>query len=437
MKNSLRTIAALMNPRPPSNSLKQLWKEHRYAKSSFPFSFQDVVGRHTSSSTKYVKLLFYNTYLLTKPVVNDAPARKYRAAIIGKELRKNKYDLAFLVEVFEKSDAALIKKFFGPSNEAFGPGEAGAENGSGLYTLSRPRIIRDKPQVFKNEGDWFVTDAYAQKGILFSEIDVGPGNIDFYSTHLIYGETFGEALLETEGMSEEERTALRLKQVDELCVFISKTHKKDNIIVFTGDFNIDDQDRNNYNQMMRKLTNVRLSDGSIVRLEDSWRVKGGPNGATNNPYTKCKLRYEMEGVFCDDDTESQGGRIDYIFIQEPEEHHKFNLDFTQVRRKPFSAPELDLDEVLDVLELAATPNFMLEIKKRVNLDFEDILNPNFEDIFNFRTRREFFEKINREIDLKQLFNNWLKRECKHDENDKYGHLSDHLGLETTLVASPK
>lgn len=425
MNKSFRQIAEVMNPRRQKDTLKKLYKEHRFVDDKSNFSWKNISHRHNNSSTRISKIIFLNAFLLRAPG-NDAPAIPYRAALLGEEFKESGYDIAFLSEVFEKNDAELIKNNGHYRNMIFGPGPSFPNNSSGLCTLSNERIKNKNIKVFENDGGMGVADAWSQKGVLHTEIDMGPGNIDFYSTHLIYGTTFPF----NNPIPESERLSLRLKQIEELTKFIKETHKKKNIIVLCGDFNINANDENAYRKMVRKLFYSSLKDGSRMKLDDLWRMKGGSNGATNNPYTKCIERYNQEGIYCEDDNESLSGRIDYFFVERPKPHHDFNLDITVMRRRPLPVKNIEnINDALDLLEQSGTEEFVDEIKKRVDIDVDNI--------FKFSTPRDAYKILNRHIDIRQLLNNWLRRECKRHNEDRIGHLSDHIGLETTFIASSK
>jgi hypothetical protein len=132
----------------------------------------------------------------------DIDARRVK---IGGAIESEKYDIVGLSEVFSPDDrAALLAEI--PQHQV----EIGVETpsvpvggqnlrvegpkGSGLCTLtrgpdgSRPSIVESDRIAFTDPGYILRdTDAFAGKGVLFTRLDLGPGHIDVYTAHLLSG----------------------------------------------------------------------------------------------------------------------------------------------------------------------------------------------------------------------------------------------------------
>src|SRR5262249_3839193 len=109
---------------------------------------------------------------------------------------------------------------------------------SGLLVLGIGRgIVESTYHTFSVQGDLSRdADALSQKSILLSRVDVGPGVLDIYTTHLFNGGGLNG------GPSPEQRIGIQKTQVDEIVNFIQNTHRKENVALLMGDFNIDARD---------------------------------------------------------------------------------------------------------------------------------------------------------------------------------------------------
>lgn len=136
----------------------------------------------------------------------------------------------------------------------------------------------------------------------------------------------------------EEMYPPRFKQLRELLDFVERTHDRRNVAIVAGDTNIRAEKTRHYQHLVREM---RRYD-----LHDVWPVRGGPKGTTmfvedGSLEDRCILVQDDDGEhFCDDyasrdatDRDRNRDRIDYVFIEAPQAEHAFNLDVTRMRRK--------------------------------------------------------------------------------------------------------
>lgn len=459
---SMRKIGEFINPKNPPKELRLLWDLHRHVNSDKEISAAEILRRYRPDTSHSFRFLFYNTFLLRAPF-NNKPVIPYRAYLMGKEFKKSNYNIVCVNEVFRSYDLNIINNI---SQHRFSK----THKEGGLGILSQFQINDEDVHIFENDGGAFISDSWSAKGVQWTELKTNFGNIDLYITHLIYGTSLARDIGATylPEVSEKKRTLTRIQQTKELKEFVEKTHKKENVALIAGDFNVDanpkKEDFDAYNRVTRILSDLTLKDGHKTSFEDLWlKMNGDDGGATNNPYSKCVKRYG-EDIFCDDQESTnsdngntelnntiQHGRIDYIWIEKPNEHHKFNLDTTVVRRRPFPLPRLTKEEIYEIIfEVGFHGSLKGEIYKRARDIANEIafyeenpvgksLGVIFETLsendrlLNKRHLNRLYEKI----DFTQLFNNYLKRECSIHKRDKIGHLSDHIGLDMRILLSPK
>lgn len=214
---------------------------------------------------------------------------------------------------------------------------------SGLIILVRDRAVENTTvESFENPGDPCLdADWYSNKGILHTEIDLGAGHIDLFTTHLFAGGDF------IDDDDPERIRRIREQQVRQLRAFIEETAKPENVTVVTGDINLNFHEVPEYSVLERELGPGGLG------LEDYWRVRGGQFGSTSHrssvrAYEVCRIETVGSGslpasspFYCDDDVSSRGRgrterpRIDYIWVEPPTNEHTFNLDLSRMRRRSF------------------------------------------------------------------------------------------------------
>lgn len=189
--------------------------------------------------------------------IRPAPAMKERAAELGSAILAD-YDIAALCEAFDSEERALIihawPRDARPDRE-IGPDVSGnwVVASSGLMTICpRGSITRKARHTFRQRGDRLRdVDAWANKGVLLTEIDFGlvRGRLELYSTHLFSGGTDGQlrrrsqdtlfGRIEVGGEPTDlQRLEIRLGQVNEAVDFIRRTHRPENVAMLVGDFNI-------------------------------------------------------------------------------------------------------------------------------------------------------------------------------------------------------
>lgn len=284
-------------------------------------------------------LLFWNTWLLDGILgISAKPQYEERADEIGRTLDSIGYDIVALCEVFDADERRAVRSGFDDKTEGkVGPGEGLLEVSSGLYTLlpdgSGREFVSSDETVYSEDGQEVRdADALARKGVLHTEIDVGPGNVDLFSTHLLAGGGLGfiETLYGWMSPDVPDRE-LREAQVGELTEFVKERTKDENITVVVGDFNIDaggEEYESTIGGMMEELD-----------LYDGWLRHGdGGSGATDTAGLTAGCDIDEDGgepYRCVGDDRGRGDRIDYIFVEEPKPSHSFELDVSSVERATF------------------------------------------------------------------------------------------------------
>lgn len=368
---SFRQVAKKMDPVKPPRRLrgvvspgtlglmdypeKGLWSVHRWlATEAQPLSLRRILERHQAASTTTHRFLFYNTWLLNlqdvaELIEDNAPDLSGRSRDIGRHVRAY-YDIAALCEVWDAEELRRIRAPLRGFSDATGPGGDWNDKSAGLVTFvrneNRDRAIDYEPPLPPLDPDYHTTlrsivfdergnrsrdaDAWSNKGVLRTVIDVGVGKIDLYTAHLFSG---GGLLGDP---SEEERRNIQLSQLRELVQFVRWTHRREHIIVVAGDFNIHGNDEDAYPELVRYM--------ATLGLKDIWEVRGGKHGSTflteSSPAERCIFNARQAGSrnYCDDyaiDDRNDYGRIDYVFVEDPSPSHEFDLDITRVQRRPF------------------------------------------------------------------------------------------------------
>lgn len=194
-------------------------------------------------------LLFANTFLLRVPApgalarfghLHTKPAVAHRADELGPAL--GDYDAVALCEVFH--DAELHRILAGWPGErrpdvamGAGPRARWLSGGSGLVTLSNGcRILRSTSRVFPRQGSRLRdADAWSAKGVLAAEIELPGrgGNLEVVSTHLFAGGGIREV------GHRPEHDDLRFEQVRGVLRTAAAAHRRGNVMLIVGDFNIE------------------------------------------------------------------------------------------------------------------------------------------------------------------------------------------------------
>jgi len=312
-----------------------------------------------------LRFLFYNAFLLRAgrvPLpgrtryVHAVPAVDARADELGRRLA-GRYDVAALCEVFDPSEQrAIMAGWYRRDRGGAGRPRPRTASGppervrrvplvktSGLFTVvDGPRVARTATQAYRFRGHRFLdADAWAHKGALLVEVDVGLGaNLEVYSTHLIWG---GDLLLRRERGHRSAVADFRQAQSHELLDFVRRTHTPGNATLIVGDFNIDAL---HPSPAYADLTGAMGDAG----FDDLWLARGTGPGHT------CDARVLREAIavpdpdapdLCRDDLEAPaaagaGKRIDFAWLRRPATGDGVAVEVEAVRRACFPrAPGVD------------------------------------------------------------------------------------------------
>lgn len=382
MPKSLREVASEMDPLGDQHGdvqLRTVLKQHRFlAGAPAPaHGLREVARRHTESAI--IRFLSYNTYLteahlkLPDPFPDlrlaAKPALHARASEIGQRIRPD-YDFASLYEVMQTKQRDEILDAWGPTPpDSFFGGTL-----SSIFTISQKfKIGRREQHTFESKGKVATinlilgsvdlsldSDFYAEKGVILTEIVTPFGIVEVYSTHLMFGGGLGSAAAELinavtpfgdhiSESSPSERFEIQNRQLDELIGFYTAVHHKENVAIICGDFNIDGSDVGHAAELKKRLVAIQMNDawadGPFIN-----NLEGGQTARNDDDTTKpqegnfdniCEA-LGTNGDYCDD---SQGprhpppadcvGRFDYLFVEQPQPTHTFNLDLSRVRRRQF------------------------------------------------------------------------------------------------------
>lgn len=272
---SLREIQKTMCPESTGPiSVRELADEHLWGNgaTNAGISVRGFYDRHFHARTRKDRFLFQNTFLLAAatltirtpgaPVpdipiaLGNKPALFPRAREIGQVI-EDEYDVAAMCEAFSDQVRREILKAWGnspPTTQAVGPAGTSTQPpnalGSGLFTVATS-MTRDRVEthIFTERGDGMVDlDVYSNKGVLMTELNpgLGRGNIEIYSTHMLSGGDIPGMVpahlrpfidFDEPGIPARLRID-RQQQVVELADFYQQQHRDENVAIFVGDFNI-------------------------------------------------------------------------------------------------------------------------------------------------------------------------------------------------------
>lgn len=298
------------------------------------------------------------------------PQLDIRAVEIGRTIAQD-YNVVALCEVFSPERRSRLSAAAGevtPSNvlrgNASGPSvgdDPMVFADSGLQTLTfGARITNTVSRAFETKGDnKRDADAWSNKGVLLTVVDVGFGKLEIYSTHLISGGDLLCTMVEDvpllnqvfPPLSDEQRIKIQLAQLEEVKAFYRQHHVKSNIALIVGDLNINahDNQRNEYRRLVSSLKEIGMLDlwpyyryRENPGVADLKRVPRGDTHASGNNNLNSELNRICvpDGKYADEHAAVQDptNRIDYIFVQEPNSDHTFTLDLGRIRRRPFQRP---------------------------------------------------------------------------------------------------
>jgi hypothetical protein len=290
--------------------------------------------------------------------IASKPALDQRASALGPVIAD--YDLCCLSEVWTEDSAARILAGLQavhnePWTSVLGPGDHGdfVFLGSGLdFAAKRFPVTRTDRLIYADRGDRrHDADAWSNKGAMFNAIDVGVGELELLQTHLCYG---GGIPLKVDGFrnpTDSERLAVWHSELDQLTDFFRSNHRKTNVAIITGDFNMDGVNVGQYAELRQRMDKLGLQDawawdahdhlpseGQTCRYTDDdksgWdrtfdavcdSLNAGPRGRDYCADNRYKAR-PKQGV----------GRFDYLWVTRPTPEHRYRLELSRILRRPFS-----------------------------------------------------------------------------------------------------
>lgn len=314
-----------------------------------------------------ISILYANTWLLDGLNIGEVdlgwfgsidvgkiaakPQLDQRAEEYGKALDESNYDVVMMCENFRSEDRNRIEnligdlsdRFDGPKSAPIGPLDIPSKH-SGLhsFTMGDNTILDRAAEGFEEQGN-FLRDAdyYANKGVHYIEVDVGVGTIDLFTTHMISGGGLlspGDIPFVNPTPAPEFRAA----QIKQMRDFILEHQKSENITVVTGDFNVnaENPDHAHGEDLYTTLTDAM----GEADLYDAWVEHGGSVGTTfikGHPGLERGRVHPEKPKYFDDTGEYRDypdiddRRIDYVFIQEEQPSHSFEIEVESLRRRHF------------------------------------------------------------------------------------------------------
>lgn len=256
------------------------------------------------------------------------PQYQERAVELGRRLGEEGYDIVGLCEVFNDEQETVETEYVdaaGAGEAIPGPGPDGSEKGAGLLDLVSGVDVTDRATLeydAEPDGDLTYVDAHVGKGANYVELDLGPGAVDLFTTHLVTG-----SLLPWADGGDEDIPALRGQQLDELGEFVDERSSPENVTVVAGDFNIAPD-----GEAADDLEEFAATAG----LNDAWLDHGsGPGGTEDNAIIDgCAFDpNDAPPAYCPSD--DAGERIDYVFLEAPTADHAMELQVDAIDRRVF------------------------------------------------------------------------------------------------------
>lgn len=321
---------------------------HRFQSEPERASLRDIVERHQSGDE--FRLLLFNAGLFrASGVATQYADINQRKREIGRMIRSEEYDIVGLNEVWFPSQQNSILANVGdvvwwgspPYNDGDAIGNNGlmtllVDNEGGLAPALASTPVESTAFGLYGKFDAAGVDLFADKGWQYTEIDLGrEGNLDFFVTHLNHaqgGPGFRGA---------------REDQIDDLLDAVDKHSKDENVTIVGGDFNVKGT-RNEYDEMIEAMD-------ERADLQDVWLTRGGKIARTSyfDEERFWPLFYDLppglwdykcyhEDCYCDPYIDishehrfKRNERLDYLFVEAPKESHKITVDIKRARRKLF------------------------------------------------------------------------------------------------------
>lgn len=256
------------------------------------------------------------------------PQYQERAVELGQRLGAEGYDIVGLCEVFNDEQETIETEYVdaaGTGRAVSGPGPDGGEKGAGLLDLVSGVSVTDQATLeYDAEPDDNLTyvDAHVGKGAHYVELDLGPGKVDLFTTHLVTGSPLPWA----DG-GDEDIPALRSQQLDELGGFVAEQSSPENVTLVAGDFNIAPDG---------EAADALERFASTAGVSDAWLDHGNGPGGTNDDAIVNGCAFDSSDAppaYCPSD--DAGERIDYAFLEEPSSDHTMELSVETIDRRVF------------------------------------------------------------------------------------------------------
>jgi endonuclease/exonuclease/phosphatase family metal-dependent hydrolase len=377
------------------------WYEAAASTASSVSSFELPGGISPFGGDENLTFLFYNTWLLDGvdlPKVEFGPLGSVSPGTIGRmpdldgrtrdlcrALSESNYDIVALCEVFQnETREALVEQVEDVTDSYAGPGPVPLERidypskHSGLHSLT----ANDNPIVGSNEvgfdhrgNSLRDADFYANKGAQHIEVDIGPGKMDVFTTHLIHG---GDLNLDPADIPFSDPHSIeeyRAMQLEELATFIQEVGSEENVTIVAGDFNLNVEQSGvvpERGQTEAEVFEAFLEDCSLY---DAWERHGGPVGTTYIEHgppggmDRAKIDpinpnyLEDHGERCEY-PDVVDRRIDYVLVEEPQPTHAFDLEVEHIRRRHFWRGKTN------TREFWATPDVPNYVSDHIGLELE-------------------------------------------------------------------
>jgi len=184
-----------------------------------------------------LKILTWNIYML--PFCSQINGNCKRARGIAKELLMSDYDIIVLEEAFDFRARDILKEqlnkkypyIYGPANDSF----FSLRTSSGLWVLSSVPLMKLKEIRYKTR---YGIDALARKGAVLFEGEWQGQNFQLAATHL----------------QADSPDSIRRVQCQEISYKLLKKYARVNVPqIICGDFNIEIDDKENYQFMLNTL----------------------------------------------------------------------------------------------------------------------------------------------------------------------------------------
>jgi sphingomyelin phosphodiesterase len=190
-----------------------------------------------SSTVKELKILTWNIYML--PFCSFVNGNHRRAKIIGNKLFRADYDIVVLEEAFDYGSRRIIKEklktlypfIYGPGNES----AFSFRTNSGIWILSKVPLTKVAEIEFKHR---FGIDAMARKGATLMEGYWQGQKFQLVGTHL---------------QADSPDSIRRLQCIEISSRLLKKYELEYTPQIVCGDFNIENDDHENYHYMLNTL----------------------------------------------------------------------------------------------------------------------------------------------------------------------------------------